>query len=95
MHSHSVGVVSTYAGTWGNAGFTNGQGTFARFNCPTGMRQDSSGNLFLGDFSNHLIRKIDRLVLIFYDGIQAIILYYEIVLDIMFHQSIIELPIYD
>jgi len=52
-----AGVVSTFAGT-GSEGFADGTGTAAQFNDPTGVAVDSSGNVFVADFSNHRIRKI-------------------------------------
>ena len=52
------GVVNTLAGT-GSEGFADGTGTAAQFNDPTGVAVDSSGNVFVADFSNHRIRKIE------------------------------------
>ncbi|UIR57109.1 DUF6443 domain-containing protein [Sphingobacterium sp. SRCM116780] len=52
-----AGVVSTFAGS-GTAGATNGTGTAASFNNPMGLAFDASGNLYVADGSNHLIRKI-------------------------------------
>ena len=52
-----VAVVSTLAGS-GVSGSTNGTGTQATFNYPYGVAADTSGNLYVGDTSNHLIRKI-------------------------------------
>ncbi|MDP1581119.1 MAG: immunoglobulin domain-containing protein, partial [Candidatus Didemnitutus sp.] len=53
-----AGVVSTFAGTAGSAGSTNGVGSAARFNRPFGITADKLGNLFVADTSNHTIRKI-------------------------------------
>jgi streptogramin lyase len=52
------GVVSTFAGGLGSAGYVDGTGTTARFNKPYGLAVDSSGDLYVADYSNHLIRKI-------------------------------------
>ncbi|MFZ9595287.1 MAG: hypothetical protein ACO3A2_04330 [Bdellovibrionia bacterium] len=52
------GVVSTFAGSAGLAGTTNGTGTAARFNHPEGIVADSSDNLYVTDSGNHTIRKI-------------------------------------
>jgi kumamolisin len=54
----SAGVVSTLAGRAGRTGSTNGTGTNARFNAPLGVAVDSSGNVFVADANNNLIRKI-------------------------------------
>lgn len=52
------GVVSTVAGS-GSAGRANGIGTAASFNAPLGLTIDGSGNLFITDAGNYLIRKIN------------------------------------
>jgi sugar lactone lactonase YvrE len=52
-----AGVVSTYAGT-GFTGYTNGAASLASFNEPTGLSIDPSGNLFVADAGNDLVRKI-------------------------------------
>jgi sugar lactone lactonase YvrE len=52
-----AGVVSTFAGS-GNAGYTDGTGTAATFNTPSGVAVDASGNLYVADYGNNLIRKI-------------------------------------
>lgn len=51
------GVVSTFAGT-GKPGFDNGMRLKASFNHPYGLAIDSRGNLYVGDVSNHCVRKI-------------------------------------
>ena len=53
-----AGLVTTYAGTAGNFGDTDGAGSAAQFNRPTGMAMDGSGNLYIADFYNDTIRKI-------------------------------------
>jgi len=50
------GTVITIAGT-GAAGWVDGQGTIAQFNNPSGVFAEK-GNLFVCDFSNHLIRNV-------------------------------------
>jgi DNA-binding beta-propeller fold protein YncE len=51
------GLVTTLAGT-GQLSSVNGTGTDASFNRPRGITVDKSGNLFVADSYNHLIRKI-------------------------------------
>lgn len=61
------GTVSTYAGT-GTAGYRNGAATsaylksssdsLAMFNGPTGVAVDASGNVYVADRGNNVIRKI-------------------------------------
>jgi len=52
-----AGVVSTLAGT-GNIGAINGIGKLASFNGPSGVAVDGSGNVYVADSGNNLIRKI-------------------------------------
>jgi kumamolisin len=52
------GNVSTVAGLAETSGNTNGVGTAAEFNFPEGITVDSTGNIFVADTFNHLIRKI-------------------------------------
>jgi len=53
----SAGVVTTLAGS-GSEGSTNGTGTAASFNNPNGVAVDGSGNVYVADYLNRLIRKI-------------------------------------
>jgi sugar lactone lactonase YvrE len=53
----STGVVTTFAGS-GTATYLDGIGTNAGFNVPWGIAIDSTGNLYVGEQSNHRIRKI-------------------------------------
>jgi alpha-tubulin suppressor-like RCC1 family protein/sugar lactone lactonase YvrE len=53
-----VTSISQFAGTIDGPGFANGNGTAARFNGPTGIAIDSSGNLYVTESKNNLIRKI-------------------------------------
>ncbi|WP_234997887.1 gliding motility-associated C-terminal domain-containing protein [Mucilaginibacter sp. OK098] len=54
---NSAGLVSTFAGN-GATGFTDGTGTSASFYYPRGMAIDNSGNLYVADQGNNVIRKI-------------------------------------
>ncbi|MCV5968912.1 hypothetical protein, partial [Lactococcus petauri] len=51
------GTVSTFAGT-GVRGFEDGNVNEAKFDQPTDIAIDRSGNLFVADFGNSSIRKI-------------------------------------
>jgi sugar lactone lactonase YvrE len=52
-----AGVVTTLAGN-GSTGSTNGTGSSARFNSPTSVAVDVSGNIYVADCDNNMIRKI-------------------------------------
>lgn len=54
----STGVVSTLAGS-GSQGSDDGTGASARFNNPSDIALDGSGNVYVSDTSNHKIRKIN------------------------------------
>ncbi len=54
----SAGMVSTLAGTAGAPGSVDAVGGAASFNFPTGVVVDSSGNVFVADPSNNVIRQI-------------------------------------
>ena len=51
------GVVSTFAGS-GARGAKDATGTAASFNTPSGVAVDASGNVYVADENNNLIRKI-------------------------------------
>jgi len=53
----SGNVVSTLAGS-GAAGSSNGTGILASFSSPSDVAADGSGNLFVADYTNNLIRQI-------------------------------------
>jgi|SRR5450432_2513052 len=54
----TVIMVSTLAGT-GSPGNVNGTGTVASFSSPSAVAISSSSLLYVGDFGNNLVRKID------------------------------------
>jgi sugar lactone lactonase YvrE len=58
----STGIISTVAGT-GTAGY-NGDGmlaTAAQLNSPNEVAFDATGNLFIADWINHRVRKVDKI----------------------------------
>jgi DNA-binding beta-propeller fold protein YncE len=57
----SDGRVSTLAGTAGLRGAADGIGAAARFRFPTGVAVDAKGQLYVADFLNFAIRKINLL----------------------------------
>jgi streptogramin lyase len=53
-----AGTVTTLAGSARIAGSADGTGNAARFNHPSGLATDSTGNVYVADFLNRTIRKI-------------------------------------
>jgi sugar lactone lactonase YvrE len=53
------GAMSTLAGTQGVRGSKDGTGTSAQFNQPQSVVVDSSGNVYVADAGNNMIRKIN------------------------------------
>lgn len=55
----NVQTVTTFCGKQGTSGgYVNGSASVAEFNGPTDICVDNSGNLYVSDFKNHVIRKI-------------------------------------
>ena len=54
-----AGTVTTLAGAVRLSGAVDGIGAEARFNGPEGLAADVAGNVYVADFLNHTIRKID------------------------------------
>ena len=52
------GTVSTYAGTPGTPGLTDGLGSAARFNQPNGIALGPNGTLYVADYGNSCIRAV-------------------------------------
>ncbi len=57
---NTAGIISTIAGT-GIRGFSgdNGPATLCQLNKPTGVFADNAGYVYIADFNNHRIRRID------------------------------------
>lgn len=54
----AAGVVTTLAGSPGNSGFADGQGSVARFRSLQGIAVDGAGNVYVADAGNRAIRKV-------------------------------------
>jgi len=54
----SGGIVTTWAGAVGQAGYKDATGTSALFNYPAGLAIDANGTVYVADSSNNVIRKI-------------------------------------
>jgi len=54
----SGGIVTTIAGLAGTSGSTDGVGSAARFNSPTGLAVDAAGVVYVADTNNHTIRRM-------------------------------------
>lgn len=54
----STGAVTTFAGSAGVTGHTDGSGNLALFNLPSAVAVDSGGNVYVTDANNNTIRKI-------------------------------------
>jgi hypothetical protein len=52
------GVVTTLAGSARARGSTDGTGAVARFDSPSGVAVDSTGNIYVADMSNSTIRRV-------------------------------------
>jgi kumamolisin len=51
-------VISTLAGKAGTPGFVNATGTAAEFNFPSGIALDNSGNIYIADLLNNVVRLV-------------------------------------
>ncbi len=58
----SAGVVSTFAGMSGQCGFSgdNIPATQAKLNQPNNLAIDSQDNVYIADYYNHCVRKVDK-----------------------------------
>jgi hypothetical protein len=54
----ATGEVTTFAGSSGAPGSTNGTGAAARFNGPSALATDGAGNLFVSEFGSNTIRRV-------------------------------------
>ena len=54
----ATGAVTTLAGLAGSPGSVDGAGSAARFNNPSGIAVDGTGNVYVADTLNHILRKV-------------------------------------
>jgi formylglycine-generating enzyme required for sulfatase activity len=54
----ATGAVTTLAGLAGSPGSVDGTGSAARFNNPSGIAVDGTGNVYVADTLNHILRKV-------------------------------------
>jgi kumamolisin len=52
------GTITTLAGQTGVAGYSDGAAASALFNAPSALAVDASGNVYVADFGNSVVRKI-------------------------------------
>ncbi len=57
----STGAVTTLAGLAGDSGSSDGSGSDARFNSPSGVAVDGAGNVYVADTLNHTLRTVTPL----------------------------------
>jgi sugar lactone lactonase YvrE len=56
-----AGIITTVAGTGvANFGGDGGPATAAQVNYPMGVALDADGNMYIADYGNHRVRKVDR-----------------------------------
>ncbi len=60
----AAGVVTTLAGLAVNPGYADGTAATARFDGPSGVAVNTSGNVYVADYNNNLIRKITPLSMV-------------------------------
>ncbi len=59
--SIATSIISTYAGAFTSiGGYIDGPATVAQFYFPSGLAFDSNDNLYIADFYNAVVRKVDR-----------------------------------
>lgn len=58
---NTLGIITTVAGIGGSSGYSgdNGPATSAKLFNPTGVAEDSAGNLYIADIYNQVVRKVD------------------------------------